>query len=50
MDNAEKARTDLEKMIGDQIKKAMEQQPLATKDDIKRIEDKLDQLLAKKEG
>jgi polyhydroxyalkanoate synthesis regulator phasin len=47
MDQAEKAKTDLEKVISEQIEKAMGKQPMATKDDIKRIEAKLDQLLAK---
>lgn len=47
MDQAEKAKSDLEKVVSEQIEKAMEKQPIATKDDIKRIEAKLDQLLAK---
>ncbi|OQY04581.1 MAG: hypothetical protein B6I25_06750 [Planctomycetales bacterium 4572_13] len=47
MDQAEKTKTDLEKVISEQLEKAMGKQPMATKDDIKRIEAKLDQLLAK---
>jgi polyhydroxyalkanoate synthesis regulator phasin len=47
MDQAEKAKTDLEKVVSEQIEKAINKQPLATKDDIKRIEAKLDELLAK---
>ena len=47
VDRAEKARSDLEQIISEQIDKALVKQPLATKDDIKRIEAKLDQLLAK---
>jgi polyhydroxyalkanoate synthesis regulator phasin len=47
MDQAEKAKTDLEKVVSEQIEKAINNQPLATKDDIKRIEAKLDELLAK---
>ena len=47
MDQAEKAKDDLEKVISEQVEKAMTKQPMATKDDIKRIEAKLDQLLAK---
>lgn len=47
MDQAEKAKSDLEKVISDQIEKAMTKQPLVTKEDLKRIEEKLDQLLAK---
>ncbi len=46
MDQAEKAKADLEKTISEQVEKALTKQPLATKEDIKRIEDKLDQLLA----
>jgi len=47
MDRAEKTKTDVEKVISEQIDKALAKQPMATKDDIKRIEAKLDQLLAK---
>jgi len=47
MDQAERAKTDLEKVISEQIEKAMDKQPLATKDDVKRLEAKLDELLAK---
>jgi polyhydroxyalkanoate synthesis regulator phasin len=47
MDQAEKTKQDLEKMIADQFEKAMTKQPLATKEDLKRVEDKLDQLLAR---
>ena len=38
MDQAQKAKDDLEKVISEQIEKAMAKQPLATKDDVKRIE------------
>ncbi|MEN8128496.1 MAG: phasin family protein [Planctomycetota bacterium] len=47
VDHAEKAKGDLEKVISEQLDKAMAKQPLATKDDIKRLEAKLDELLAK---
>ena len=47
MDRAEKSRADLEKIISEQIHKALAQLPLATKDDLKRIEEKLDQALGK---
>ena len=47
MEQADKAKADLEKVISEQVEKAMGKQPLATKEDIKRIEAKLDQLLAK---
>jgi polyhydroxyalkanoate synthesis regulator phasin len=47
MEHADKAKKDLEKVISEQIEKAMSKQPLATKEDIKRIESKLDQLLGR---
>jgi polyhydroxyalkanoate synthesis regulator phasin len=47
MDQAEKAKTDLEKVISEQVEKAMSKQPMATKEDIKRIEARLDELLTK---
>ena len=47
MDHAEKAKGDLEKVISEQVEKAMSKQPMATKEDIKRIEAKLDELLTK---
>ena len=47
MDQAEKYKADLEKVVSEQLEKVMNKQPLATKDDIKRLESKLDQLLAK---
>ncbi|HHO47116.1 MAG TPA: hypothetical protein ENN06_01450 [Desulfobacteraceae bacterium] len=47
LDTAEKSRADLEKIISDQIHKAMSQLPLATKEDLKRIEEKLDQALSR---
>lgn len=47
MDRAEKSRKDMEKLISEQVEKAVTNQPLATKDDIKRLETKLDLLLSK---
>lgn len=47
MDNAEKARKDLEKLVSDQIQKVISQMPLATKEDIKRLEEKIDRLLSR---
>ncbi|MHC4771734.1 MAG: phasin family protein [Planctomycetota bacterium] len=47
MDQAEKAKGDLEKVISEQVEKAMSKQPMATKEDIKRIEARLDELLTK---
>jgi len=48
LDNAEKARKDLEKLVSDQIHKTLHQMPLADKEDIERLEHKIDQLLSKK--
>ena len=47
LETAEKSRADLEKIISEQVHKALAQLPLATKDDLKRVEEKLDQLLSK---
>lgn len=47
LETAEKTRLDMEKMVGEQVKKAVASIPLATKEDLKRIEQKLDQILAK---
>jgi polyhydroxyalkanoate synthesis regulator phasin len=48
LDSAEKARADMEKLISEQVKKALAANPIATKEDVKRIEQKLDQILAAK--
>ena len=47
LDSAEKARADLEKLVSDQIHKTLSQMPLATKDDLSRLEQKIDQLLSR---
>jgi polyhydroxyalkanoate synthesis regulator phasin len=47
MDSADKARKDLEKLVADQIHKTLSQMPIATKDDVTRMEQKLDQLLSR---
>jgi polyhydroxyalkanoate synthesis regulator phasin len=47
LDTAEKTRADMEKMVGEQVKKAIASIPLATKEDLRRVEQKLDQILAK---
>lgn len=47
LDSAEKARADLEKLVSDQIHKTLSQMPLATKDDLNRLEQKIDQLLSR---
>jgi len=49
MDTAEKARTDMEQLVAKQVKTTMEKLEVATAEDIRRIEGKLDQLLAEKE-
>ncbi len=46
MDRAEKSKQELEKVISEQIDKALAKQPLATREDLKRIEEKLDKLLS----
>ena len=46
MDRADESRRDLEKLISEQIRNVVNGMELATKDDVKRIEAKLDQLLA----
>ena len=45
MDSAEKTRADLEKMISDQVQKAVGKLQVATQQDLQRIEQKLDQIL-----
>lgn len=47
LDTAEKTKAELQTLISEQVAKAVAKVPLATKDDIKRIEDKLDQILNK---
>ncbi len=47
MDRAEKSKKDMEKLISEQIDKALTKQPMATKEDVKRIEEKLDKLLSR---
>ena len=41
MDHADKARSDMEKMISDQVHAAVEKLDLATKKDIERIEQRI---------
>lgn len=48
LETADKTRADMEKLISDQVKKTIAATPIATKDDLKRIEQKLDQILAAK--
>ena len=44
MDQAEKARRDMEKMIAEQVRKAIDQTNLATKEDVICLSEKLDQI------
>lgn len=50
MDGAEKAQEEFQKIVGDQIQDSMKKFVFATKEDIQRIEAKIDQLLDKKKG
>lgn len=47
METADKTRKDFEKLVSDQVKSVASQLHFATKDDLQRIEKKLDQLLKK---
>ena len=47
LDTAEKSRAELEKIIAEQLHKVITQLPLATKEDIERLEEKIDQLLSR---
>jgi len=45
MDHAEKSRNDLEKLVASQVDAAVKKLGLATKEDLRRVEKKLDKLL-----
>lgn len=47
MDGAEKTRLELQKLVSDQVRQTVNNLHVATKDDIQRIEQKLDQLLSR---
>ncbi len=47
MDSAEKSRKNVEKLVSEQVDKAVGKLNLANKDDIKRLEEKIDKLLKK---
>ena len=47
MDAAEKTRTDFEKLISNQVGRTVGTLNLATRDDLHRVEEKLDQLLSR---
>lgn len=48
MDSAERTRSELEKMISEQVQQTVTALHLASQEDIERIEKKLDQLIEKK--
>ena len=48
MDGADRTRSELEKIISEQVQQAVTSLHLASKEDIERIEQKLDQLLKQK--
>ena len=47
VDTAAKTRTDLEKIVSEQVHQAIGKLKLASHEDIKRLEEKLDKLLSK---
>jgi len=47
MDGAERTRSELEKVVSDQVQETVGKLHLATREDVQRIEEKLDQLLKK---
>lgn len=47
MDSAERTRSELEKIVSKQVQETVTTLHLATQEDVQRIEEKLDQLLAK---
>ncbi len=47
MDNADRTRAEFQRLVADQVRQTISNLHLATKDDLLRIELKLDQLLAK---
>jgi len=47
MDAADKNRTELEKLISKQVRETVEHLNLPTRDDVQRLEQKIDELLKK---
>ena len=47
LDSAEKTRAELQKLVSDQVRQTVSSLHLASKEDIERIEQKLDQVVAK---
>jgi polyhydroxyalkanoate synthesis regulator phasin len=50
LDMAEKSRQDFERLVSEQVRRTIEGLPLATREDVRRIEQKLDMLLAQQKG
>lgn len=50
MESAEKTRKELEKIVSEQVKKTVDSMQLATKEDIIRLEGKIDALIKAREG
>ncbi len=50
MDSAERTRAELQKLIADQVRQTVNGLHLASKDDVERLERKIDDLLTKKAG
>ncbi len=47
LDSAEKTRAELQKLVSDQVRQTVSSLHLASKEDVERVEQKVDQLLAK---
>jgi polyhydroxyalkanoate synthesis regulator phasin len=47
MDSAERTRAELQRLVADQVRQTITNMHLASKDDVERLERKIDQLLAK---
>jgi len=47
MDSAERTRAELQRLVSEQVRQTVNTMHLASKDDIERLEGKIDQLLAK---
>jgi len=47
MDSADRTRAELQRLVADQVRQTLNGLDLVTKDDLRRIELKIDQLLAK---
>jgi len=50
MDSAERTRAEFQKLVSEQVRQALSSMHLASKDDIERLERKIDLLLAKSNG